>query len=98
MNNSPLTTDIEITEFLIEEIQNPKLMDVRILYSGICQILSYMRYNGLITQKQRQSFFLSYIYPKLIIKSEPFPYLFKQYLTKPRVEFLQNLLKDLKKT
>lgn len=92
-----LTNDIEITEFLIQEIQNPTLLKTKSFhrYSGICPIISFMFFDGLITEHQEEYYINTYIKPKL---SDTSNWLFPSCLIPPRVEFLQNLLKDLKKT
>lgn len=92
-----LTNDIEITEFLIQEIQNPSLFKTNPFhkYNGICPILSFIVFEGLITEHQEKYYINTYIKPKL---SEKTIWLFPPFLIPPRVEFLQNLLKDLKKT
>jgi|GEM_PF-4216230 len=98
MQLKKLTSDIEITEFLIQQIQNPTLSSSNLNYQGICQILSLMRFYGYITEKQKQLFISIYIEPKIVIKSQYFPFLFQPRKVTPRVEFLQNLLEDLQKT
>lgn len=96
-----LNNDIEITEFLIQEIQNPTLLNLLYCiyrpssYQGICEALIAMSFADLITFEQRINFFESYISPKLQNKKL---WLFPSSLIHPRVEFLQNLLEDLKKT
>lgn len=90
-----LTNDIEITEFLIKEIQNPTLIDSFHIYSGICTILFFMFFEHLITEQQKDYYINTYIKPKL---SHSPIWLFPPCLIPPRLEFLQNLLKDLQKT
>jgi len=97
-----LTNDIEITEFLIQEIQNPTLLYIypfqhdKFQYSGICEILKKMSYNSIITLLQQYNFYTDYIQPNVFEHLEG--YLFQPFQIAPRVEFLQNLLKDLQKT
>lgn len=102
MQHKKLTNDIEITEFLIQEIQNPTLLYIypfhhdKFQYSGICEILTQMNYNSIITVLQRINFYKDYIEPNVFEHLEG--YLFIPFQIPPRVEFLQNLLKDLQKT
>ncbi|MPL56016.1 hypothetical protein SDC9_01498 [bioreactor metagenome] len=98
MNNTPLTTDIEITEFLIKELQLQEFAKKHLYppkYTGICICLSTISLKGIVTQNKYCEYLSKYIFPFI---SEQEPFLFKPFLIPPRVEFLQNLLEDLKKT
>lgn len=93
MQPKKLTSDIEITEFLINEIRNPTLQ--KGLYTGICEILSRLFVYKLITKTQLDNFYQNYI-ENLLKKDCVF--LFPIAQVKPRVKFLQNLLNQLKNT
>ena len=93
MQIKKLTNDIEITEFLINEIRNPTLQGG--LYTGICEVLSRLFIYKLISKIQMDEFYQNYIENSLK-KDSVFLYPIAQ--VKPRVKFLQNLLKDLQKT
>ena len=93
MHHKKLTSDIEITEFLIQEIQNPNLQ--KGLYTGICDVLSRLFVYKIISKTQMDNFYQNYIENSLKKDSV---FLFPIAQVRPRIEFLQNLLKDLQKT
>lgn len=93
MQHKQLTNDIEITEFLINEIRNPTLQ--KGLYTGICEVLIRLLFYKLITRTQVDNFYQNYI--EISLKKDRV-FLFPIAEREPRVKFLQNLLEDLQKT
>ncbi len=93
MNHKPLTTDKQITEFLIQEIEEKKYLEKQFTnYFSICHILRNLFQRKMITLSTSHDYEKKFIHPYVNIDK---PFLFPKGQIQPRIEFLKEILENL---